>query len=255
LADVPRCPLNRERDPKTRKEDFTGRREDAKVSGLAGFPLPLHLRVFVFNLSQIGSRIALAHLALATRTVTASVARRDVRVPRDRAGTFEPKLVGKYQRRLEGFDEKGPGAVRARHERPRHPQGHLRDLYGTEVAPELISRVTDAVLDEARAWQSRPPEAIYPIVYIDALFVSVREDGTVKKKAVYIALGTTLEGRREVLGLWGDGRKRRCALLAERPHGAEKQWSPGRLVRLLRRSHRLATSHRGGLRSPKTMAK
>jgi transposase-like protein len=81
----------------------------------------------------------------------------------------------------------------------------LRDLYGTEVAPELISRVTDAVLDEARAWQTRPLEALYPIVYIDALFVSVREEGTVKKKAVYIALGTTVEGRRDVLGLWMDG--------------------------------------------------
>jgi putative transposase len=84
-------------------------------------------------------------------------------------------------------------------------QAHLRDLYGTEVAPELISRVTDAVLDEARAWQIRPLDAIYPIVYIDALFVSIRDGGTVKKKAVYIALGTTLEGKREVLGLWFEG--------------------------------------------------
>jgi putative transposase len=139
-----------------------------------------------------------------TKTVLSDTGPVDVRVPRDRAGTFEPKLVGKYQRRLEGFDDKVL-ALYARGMSVRDIQGHLRDLYGTEVAPELISRVTDAVLDEARAWQTRPLESIYPIVYIDALFVSVREEGTVKKKAVYIALGTTLEGRRDVLGLWIQG--------------------------------------------------
>jgi putative transposase len=139
-----------------------------------------------------------------TKTVLTETGPVDVRVPRDRAGTFEPKLVAKYQRRLDGFDEKVL-ALYARGMSVRDIQGHLRELYGTEVAPELISRVTDAVLDEARAWQSRPLEAIYPIVYIDALFVSVRQDGAVKKKAVYIALGTTLEGRRDVLGLWMDG--------------------------------------------------
>jgi putative transposase len=128
----------------------------------------------------------------------------EIRVPRDRAGTFEPQLVSKYQRRLEGFDDKVL-ALYARGMSVRDIQGHLRELYGTDVAPDLISRVTDAVLDEARAWQVRPLEAIYPIVYIDALFVSVRDEGTVKKKAVYIALGTTLEGRRDVLGLWMDG--------------------------------------------------
>ena len=138
------------------------------------------------------------------KTVLTETGPVDIRVPRDRAGTFEPKLVAKHQRRLEGFDDKVL-ALYARGMSVRDIQGHLRDLYGTEVAPELISRVTDSVLDEARAWQARPLEAVYPIVYIDALFVSVREEGTVKKKAVYIALGTTVEGRRDVLGLWMDG--------------------------------------------------
>jgi putative transposase len=139
-----------------------------------------------------------------SKTVQTETGPVEIRVPRDRAGTFEPQLVAKHQRRLEGFDDKVL-ALYARGMSVRDIQRHLHELYGTEVAPELISRVTDAVLDEARAWQVRPLEAIYPIVYIDALFVSVRDGGTVKKKAVYIALGTTLEGRREVLGLWMDG--------------------------------------------------
>jgi putative transposase len=136
-----------------------------------------------------------------TKTVLTETGPVDVRDPRDRAGTFEPQLVGKYQRRLEGFDEKVL-ALYGRGMSVRDIQSHLRELYGTEVAPELISRVTDAVLDEARAWQARPLEATYAIVYVDALFVSIRDNGKVTKKAVYIALGTTLEGQRDVLGLW-----------------------------------------------------
>jgi putative transposase len=139
-----------------------------------------------------------------TKTVQTETGPVDIRVPRDRAGTFEPQLVAKHQRRLEGFDEKVL-ALYARGMSVRDIQRHLYELYGTEVAPDLISRVTDAVLDEARAWQTRMLDAVYPIVYIDALFVSVRDGGTVKKKAVYIALGTTVEGRRDVLGLWMDG--------------------------------------------------
>jgi putative transposase len=136
-----------------------------------------------------------------TKTVKTDTGPVDLRVPRDRLGTFEPQLVAKHQRRLEGFDDKVL-ALYARGMSVRDIQAHLRELYGTEVAPELISRVTDAVLDEMRAWQARPLEAIYPIVYLDALFVSVRDSGTVSKKAVYLALGTNLEGQRDVLGLW-----------------------------------------------------
>jgi transposase-like protein len=124
-----------------------------------------------------------------------------VRVPRDRNGTFEPQAVPKHRRRLEGFDEKVL-ALYARGMSTRDIQGHLRELYGTDVSPDLISRVTDAVLDEVRAWQARPLDALYPIVYLDALFVSVRDGGTVTKKAVHIALGMGLDGSREVLGFW-----------------------------------------------------
>jgi putative transposase len=124
-----------------------------------------------------------------------------IRVPRDRKGTFEPKLVPKHRRRLEGFDDKVL-ALYARGLSTRDIQEHLRELYGTDVAPDLISRVTESVLDEAKAWQQRPLEPVYPILYLDALFVSIREGSTVTKKAVYVALGMTLDGRRDVLGLW-----------------------------------------------------
>jgi putative transposase len=127
----------------------------------------------------------------------------DIRVPRDRAGTFEPQLVAKHQRRLEGFDEKVL-ALYARGMSVRDIQSQLLELYGTEVSPDLITRVTDSVLEQAKEWQARTLEAIYPIVYIDALFVSVRDGGTVSKKAVYIALGVRVDGSREVLGLWMD---------------------------------------------------
>ena len=139
-----------------------------------------------------------------TKTVKTESGPVEVRVPRDRLGTFEPKLIAKYQRRLPGFDEKVL-ALYARGMSVRDIQSHLQELYGTEVAPELISRVTDAVIDEMREWQSRPLEALYPIVYIDALYVSVREGATVTKKAVYVVLGQTLEGQRDVLGLWIQG--------------------------------------------------
>src|SRR6185436_618161 len=139
-----------------------------------------------------------------TKTVHTETGPVDIRVPRDRSGTFEPKLVAKHQRRLEGFDDKVL-ALYAKGMSTRDIQGHLEDLYGTEVSPELISRVTDGVMDEARTWQSRPLDPIYPIVYLDALFVSVRDGSSVAKKAVYVALGMSLDGRREVLGLWFEG--------------------------------------------------
>jgi putative transposase len=139
-----------------------------------------------------------------TKTVQTESGPVDIRVPRDRAGTFKPQLIVKHQRRLEGFDEKVL-ALYARGMSVREIQGHLLDLYGTEVSPDLISRVTDSVMDEARAWQSRPLERVYPIVYLDALFTNVRDGATVSKKAIYVALGVTLDGRREVLGLWFQG--------------------------------------------------
>lgn len=124
-----------------------------------------------------------------------------VQVPRDRNGSFEPKVIPKNLRRLTGFDEKVL-ALYARGMTTREIQGHLLEIYGTEVSPQLISDVTDTVVERAKAWQSRPVDAVYPIVYLDALFISIREGATVRKKALYVALGMSLTGQREVLGLW-----------------------------------------------------
>jgi transposase-like protein len=124
-----------------------------------------------------------------------------IEVPRDRNGGFEPQLVPKRQRRLEGFDEKVL-ALYARGLSTRDIQGHLEELYGVEVSPTLISNVTEAVWEEVQAWQSRPLESVYPILYFDALFVKSRESGPVKNRAVYLALAVNLQGEKELLGLW-----------------------------------------------------
>ena len=124
-----------------------------------------------------------------------------IEVPRDRNGSFEPQLVKKRQRRLPGFDDKVI-ALYARGMSTRDIQGQLQELYGVEVSPSLISNVTAAVMDEVRAWQSRPLSAVYPIVYFDAIFVKSRQEGPVTNKAVYLALGINLEGEKELLGLW-----------------------------------------------------
>jgi putative transposase len=125
----------------------------------------------------------------------------DLAIPRDRAGTFTPILVPKGVSRLDGFDDKII-SLYARGLSVREIQAHLNELYGTEVSPDLISRVTDAVLDEVKEWQNRPLEALYPIVFFDALRVKVRDEGIVKSKAVYVALALDTEGQKHVLGLW-----------------------------------------------------
>ena len=123
-----------------------------------------------------------------------------IEVPRDRQGTFEPQLIPKHQTRWTGFDDKII-SLYARGMTVREIQSHLEEMYGTEVSPSLISSVTDAVVDEVKAWQVRPLDAIYPIVYMDCIHVKVR-DGTVRVKAVYLAIGITMNGEKEVLGLW-----------------------------------------------------
>ncbi len=125
----------------------------------------------------------------------------DLSIPRDRAGTFEPVLVPKGVTRVEGFDSRII-SLYARGLSVREIQAHLKEMYGTEVSPDLISRVTDAVLDEVKEWQNRPLEALYPIVFFDALRVKVRDEGIVKSKAVYVALALDTEGQKHVLGLW-----------------------------------------------------
>jgi putative transposase len=122
-------------------------------------------------------------------------------IPRDRQATFEPQLVAKYQRRLPGFDD-NVISMYARGMSVREIAGHLQELYGLGVSPELISTITDEVLAEVEQWQQRPLEAMYPIVYFDALRLKILDEGTVRNKAVYLALGIRADGRKEVLGLW-----------------------------------------------------
>jgi transposase-like protein len=124
-----------------------------------------------------------------------------IRSPRDRKGSFAPKIVGKRQTRWVGFDEKVI-ALYARGLTVREIQGHLAEIYGTDVSPELISKITDAVLADAKAWQARPLEALYAIVYLDALVVKIRDGGAVRNHACYLAIGVNLDGEREVLGIW-----------------------------------------------------
>jgi putative transposase len=124
-----------------------------------------------------------------------------IETPRDRAGTFEPLLIGKHERRFTGFDDKIIGLY-ARGMSVREIQGHLLDLYAVEVSPQLISTVTDAVLSEVTEWQVRPLERLYPVVFFDALRVKIRDEGVVRNKAVYLAIGVLPDGRRDVLGLW-----------------------------------------------------
>ena len=125
----------------------------------------------------------------------------EIAVPRDRQGSFEPLLIGKGQKRFEGFDEKII-AMYARGMTVREIQGFLLDQYRVEVSPDFISTVTDGVMEEVSEWQNRPLERSYPVVFFDALRVKIRDEGTVRNKAVYLALGIAAEGTKEVLGLW-----------------------------------------------------
>ncbi len=125
----------------------------------------------------------------------------DLETPRDRSGSFEPKIVPKHQTRFTGFDDKIL-SMYARGMTTRDIQAHLEEIYGVEVSPTLVSNVTEAVQEEVRAWQSRPLEPVYPIVYLDALYVRMRDSGHVQNRAVYLAIGINLEGHKEVLGLW-----------------------------------------------------
>jgi putative transposase len=125
----------------------------------------------------------------------------ELETPRDRKGTFEPKIVERHQTRWTGFDDKIL-SMYSRGMTTRDIQGHLEEMYGVEVSPTLISSVTSAVQEEVAAWQQRPLESRYAIVYLDALYVKMRDNGQVKNRAVYVAIGVNLEGSKEVLGLW-----------------------------------------------------
>jgi putative transposase len=135
------------------------------------------------------------------KTVVTDTGKIDLEVPRDRQASFDPQLIAKYQRRFPGFDDKIV-SMYARGMSTREIVGHLRELYGIDVSPDLISAVTDAVLDEIAAWQARPLEPVYPLVFFDALRVKIRDEGLVRNKAVHIALGVRADGSKEILGLW-----------------------------------------------------
>src|SRR3954454_5171202 len=125
----------------------------------------------------------------------------ELETPRDRNGTFEPKIVGKGQTRFTGFDDKIL-SMYARGMSVRDIQAHLKEIYAVDVSPTLISNVTDAVVEEVRAWQTRTLDPIYPIVYLDALIVKIRDNGQVQNRAIYVAIAVTMDGHKEVLGLW-----------------------------------------------------
>jgi putative transposase len=127
-----------------------------------------------------------------------------IEVPRDRDGSFEPLLIPKHDRRFTGFDDKIV-AMYARGMTVREIQGFLQEQYGTEVSPDFISSVTDEVMAEVTAWQARPLEPMYPVVFFDALRVKIREDAVVRNKAIYLALGVLPDGTRDILGLWIEG--------------------------------------------------
>ena len=135
------------------------------------------------------------------KTIQSDSGEVSIEVPRDRNGTFDPQLVKKRQRRLKGFDDKVL-SLYSRGLSTRDIQAEFEEIYGVEVSPTLISNVTNAVIDEVRSWQSRPLSPVYPILYFDALFVKSRQEGPVRNKAVYLALGINLEGEKELLGLW-----------------------------------------------------
>jgi putative transposase len=136
-----------------------------------------------------------------TKTLSTELGPVVIDVPRDRDGSFEPQLVKKHQRRFDGFDEKIL-ALYARGMSARDIQAHLAEQYHTDIAPSLVSSVTEAVVAEVQAWQARPLEPVWPIVYLDALMIKVRDGGIVGNKAFYLALGINPEGQKEVLGLW-----------------------------------------------------
>jgi putative transposase len=148
----------------------------------------------------------------------------ELETPRDRNGTFEPKIIEKGQTRFTGFDDKII-SMYARGMSTRDIQAHLKEIYGVDVSAALVSNVTDAVIDEVRTWQNRPLDAIYPIVYLDALYVKMRDGVQVQNRAVYLAIGVTLEGNKEVLGMWtsaNEGAKFWLQVLTELQHRGVK---------------------------------
>ena len=138
-----------------------------------------------------------------TKTLRSDLGPLDIEVPRDREGEFEPKIIPKHQREFTGFNEKIL-SMYARGMTTRDISEHLKEIYGTEVSAEFITRVTDSVVELLEEWRNRELESVYPVVFLDAIVVKIRDGGHVVKKSIYLALAITLEGRKELLGLWID---------------------------------------------------
>ena len=166
------------------------------------------------------------------KTVLTDIGAVDLDVPRDRNGTFDPQLVPKHARRLEGFNA-NIVHLYARGLSTRDIRRELARMYGVEVSPALISKVTDGILDELNEWQHRPLDAVYPILYIDALVVKVRTGGTVVNRAAYLGVGVDVEGRKHVLGVWARRRRRGRQVLAVGAHRATQPGPRRRVDRVL----------------------
>ena len=149
----------------------------------------------------VGNNSGNSRNGVTTKTLKGEFGEMALETPRDRQGTFEPKIIGKGQTRFTGFDDKII-SMYSRGMSTREIQGHLEEVYQVEVSPALISTVTDAVMEEVKTWQSRPLDSVYPIVYRDALVVKIRDGGHVRNRAIYVVIGVNMQGNKEVLGLW-----------------------------------------------------
>jgi len=149
----------------------------------------------------VGNNTGNSRNGVTSKTLKGEFGEMPLETPRDRKGTFEPRIVAKGQTRFTGFDDKII-SMYSRGMSTREIQGHLEEIYQVEVSPALISSVTDAVMEEVKAWQSRPLEGVYPIVYLDALVVKIRDGGHVRNRAIYVVIGVNMQGNKEVLGLW-----------------------------------------------------
>ena len=195
--------LLKDRDPKTMfsSEGLLGELKKALAERVLNAEMDHHLADSTQDEVCEGEKAANHRNGYSKKTVLTENEAMELAIPRDRRGSFEPQLIAKYQRRFPGFDDKIV-SMYARGMSVRDIQGHLRELYGMEASPQLISTVTDAVLEEVGRWQSRPLDPLYALVFFDALRVKMRDEGTVRNKAVYLAIGVTPEGRKDVLGIW-----------------------------------------------------
>ena len=195
--------LLKDKDPKTifSSEGLLGELKKALAERVLNAEMDHHLADSPQDEVSEGEKAGNRRNGYSKKTVLTENEAIDLAIPRDRRGSFEPQLIAKYQRRFPGFDDKII-SMYARGMSVRDIQGHLRDLYGIEASPQLISTVTDAVLEEVGRWQSRPLDPLYALVFFDALRVKMRDEGTVRNKAVYLAIGVTPEGRKDVLGIW-----------------------------------------------------